>query len=49
MKPCLCVDLRERRDGVPGHVPDYLLPAPDLNVFFNYEFSVSCFKERGEV
>lgn len=48
MEPGLRVDLSERRNGVPGYVPDDLLPAADLDVGFHYEFGVSCLKERSE-
>ena len=48
MKPCLRVNLRERRNGVPGYVPHDFLPAPDLDVGFDDEFGVSCFQEGGE-
>lgn len=49
MKPGLSVDLREGGDGVPGYIPHHLFPAPDLDIGFYYEFSVSCFQESGEI
>ena len=48
MKPRLRVDLRERGDGVPGYVPHNFLPSPDLDVGFDDEFGVSCFKKGSE-
>jgi hypothetical protein len=48
VKPSLSIDHGKRCDRIPCYVPDDFLPSTDLDVFFYYEFGVSCFQEGGE-